>query len=416
MKSRSNKTISKTGGLYMDKSTREWLISIIALVVILFVAAGQSFATVTCPDCQEWDPNSGTSGECVDDDDQDTTGGDTGEDPDVCGYCQECSDGACVDDDDAGNTDDVCTELECESCQSGECEADCTAEQCCDDDVCVSSCPSSECCDVGFCVSSCTNGCCDDGTCVSSCPSGECCDDGECVSSCPGGGCCDDGTCVTTCPGECHYCLGGTCTDSDFECNWRLCETCNDGECEDKCPALGKYCDYVTGMCEVCVDNFHCELCEQCNALHKCVHPCDTCQWPKYCGWACSCVECSEEAEDTTTCSTSNDPVSECSCSHNPLSWCGGTNETIIYSGNPIKSCTGDDCFTDKVLCYTTYDGCVVSGSYKPLLWCLYSGTAYGCALETSIPGPGCYNCVLDPATALRTNEDTRLCPTEHWP
>lgn len=109
----------------MDSSKRKWLISIICLIVILFASENQSFACdPTCPDCQIWDPEAGTSGECVDDDDQDTTGGEPypqGAD-DVCGYCQKCSNGACVNDDSGGNTDDICMVgpgAECDSCQSG---------------------------------------------------------------------------------------------------------------------------------------------------------------------------------------------------------------------------------------------------------------------------------------------------------
>jgi len=384
MRSRYGQDMSKTGGLYMDSHIRKWLGSVICLMVVVLASANQLFACGDpfCGDCQKWDAN--VPG-CVDDDDQDTTGGDTGIDLDVCGYCQKCSGGACADDDDAGNGDEVCIEpgVECKTCQWGDCEDD--------DDECEGECKS------------CSSGVCGDDE--SKCP-------GECDS-------CDDGICVddeSKCPGECDTCDDGICVDDDWECryNWRLCETCNDGECEDKCPALGKYCDYVTGQCEVCVANFHCELCEQCNALHECVHPCDTCQWPKYCGWACSCVECSEGAEDTTTCSTSNDST-ECSCS-GIIYPCSGEKETKVYSGNPIKSCTGDDCFTDNVLCYTTYDGCEPFGSYTPLLWCLTSGTGLPtCTINLDIPGPGCYNCVHD-TTGFRTNEDTRLCPTEHWP
>jgi len=124
----------------MDKSRREWLISIFCLILILFASANQSFACPPpyCGDCQKWDPNSGTSGACVDDDDQDTTGGDTEEDAnDVCGYCQKCSDGSCVNDDEGGNSDDVCVGpgTECDICQSGECEDSCPTG-CCGGECC----------------------------------------------------------------------------------------------------------------------------------------------------------------------------------------------------------------------------------------------------------------------------------------
>jgi len=90
----------------MDKSGRGWLISVICLIVIPLASATQLSACPPpfCGDCQKWDEGSSS---CVDDDDQDQTGGYTCNEPDVCGYCQKCSGGACVDDD-AGGIQTMC--------------------------------------------------------------------------------------------------------------------------------------------------------------------------------------------------------------------------------------------------------------------------------------------------------------------
>lgn len=267
--------------------------------------------------------------------------------------------------------------------------------------------------DCGDC-SGCTGEC-------ESCVSCSCEDDpskctGECHNGCSGGNCVDD---ESKCPGECDTCDDGNCTDHDYECNWRLCETCNDGECEDRCPALGKYCNYDTGMCEVCVIDSHCELCEECGVTHKCEHPCDDCYYPKYCGAACSCVECNYNygQEDTTTCSTANNTTG-CDCSDSIFSPCSSAEESVVYSGNFLKSCTGPNCGSANVLCYTTYNTCRTSGSIRPLQWCagvdFYGNLVCDCIL--GVPGPGCYTCVNSFEAGVPTYESQGDCPIEDWP
>jgi len=450
MQSRCNQSIWKTGGLDMDNSGREWLISMICLIVILFASANPLSACPppSCGDCQKWDAN--VPG-CVDDDDQDTTGGDTGTDPDKCGYCQKCSSGACANDDAAGNTDDVCSGAgaECTSCLDGACESDCAAEWCCDVDVCVSSCTTgccddglcasscsgSKCCEDSECVSSCTSGCCDDGECESSCPEGQCCEDGTCVSSCSSG-CCDDGTCVSSCgtwpaccdDGECvdhcsyiegKECCGGNCIT---ECDASECMECDhaSGTCVSECSGTTPHCNF--GMCVECRDRVDCEICEDCVGF-DCVHPCDNCVYPKYCGSACSCVECSYGEEDTATCSTTQSTTG-CDCSVNLVSPCSSGEESVVYSGNPLRSCTGPDCESTNVLCYTTYQTCTTSGGYAPLEWCLSHDVGapppapwpHSCGINLDLPGPGCYTCANSFNAGVQVSAPEGRCPTEHWP
>jgi hypothetical protein len=93
-----------------------------------------------CGDCKRCE-----AGVCVEDNDQDQTGGYTCNEPDVCGYCQKCSGGACVDDDAGGNTDEVC--VGCKTCQSGTYEDDddeCDFCQKCSGGDCILK-PTSEC-------------------------------------------------------------------------------------------------------------------------------------------------------------------------------------------------------------------------------------------------------------------------------
>lgn len=301
-----------------------------------------------------------------------------------CTGCQNCEDGVCVD------RDYLCPD--CHYCYMGTCipYGDCGG-----------GCPTCESCVSCWCQ--CTSECCEDSDCT-----------GECHNGCSGCNCVDD---ESKCPGECDTCDDGTCTDHDYLCNWRLCETCNDGECEDRCPALGKYCNYDTGMCEVCVDDFHCELCEECNVLHECVHPCDDCTWPKYCGYACFCVECNYNygQEDTTTCSTANS-TTECHCSINLFSPCSSTEESVVYSGFSLKSCTGPDCDPVSVLCYTTYETCRTSGDYQPYKWCGGDVLPPTCVIDVYQPGPGCWTCVNSFESGFPTYESQGDCPIEDWP
>ena len=296
----------------MDNSGREWLISIICLLVILSASASQSFACGPpyCGDCQKWDPNTLA---CVDDDSQDE-GGDVWGD---CGYCQECSDGDCVDDDAAGNSADVC--FMCKSCQSGECESDddecegclgcfgftcdikhsncpgdcnrcmstgacekfdvlchdceyCDATgNCADDGTTCAGCKT--CNDIGNCedddnAPECDSSTCDDcvdGTCIPGglCTAGQCCDNGTCVSSCSGGKCCEDSVCVTECSGDkccdegtcealegCEKCANGITEDDPTKCTGE-CNNCTDAQCH--------YDDALCDPGDVCVEGTCCD-------------------------------------------------------------------------------------------------------------------------------------------------------------
>ncbi len=250
------------------------------------------------------------------------------------------------------------------------------------------------------------------------------CDPEEC-ESCIGDSCevCGGDTNMTCCNGDCcdpalcESCINGSCVGCDPD----DCETCGvDGECEDSCPPLGLYC--VTGNCVECRDISDCELCELCMS-HECVHPCDLCYWPKYCGYACACVECYPGPEDTTKCSGENS-TTECDCSQNILNPCGGVEESVVYSGASLTSCTGPDCSSANVLCYTTYQSCRVSTSYTPLLWCVSGETGpqppapwpKSCTLDLSHPGPGCWDCTNSYESGVPTYEPKDECPTEAWP
>jgi|GEM_PF-7113169 len=262
------------------------------------------------------------------------------------------------------------------------------------------------------CDSDCnTSQCCDNDSCVDDCPTGSCCDDTCCGAT----QCCDDGSCVTTCPGECKTCsIFGVCEDDDSECSSVDCEDCNNGTCEDRCPALGEHC--WLAMCVQCRDILDCDLCEDC-VNYQCKHPCDECYIPKYCGSACACVECEYGEEDTTTCSTANS-TTECDCSHNIFNPCSSARESVVYSGNSLKSCTGPDCDPVDVLCYTTYQGCKVSESINPLEWCTGAGLGgrIVCEVMLGVPGPGCWTCVNSFEGGVPTNESQGDCPTEAWP
>jgi hypothetical protein len=164
-----------------------------------------------------------------------------------------------------------------------------------------------------------------------------------------------------------------------------------------------------------------CVLCEECE-LHKCVHPCDECFSPKYCGYACACVECEYGEEDTTTCSTANN-TTECDCSENIFNPCS-SGESVVYSGNSLKSCTGPNCGSANVLCYTTFQTCTTSGSYAPLEWCTPHDTGplppapwpQSCQVNLEIPGPGCYTCANSFNGGVQTYVPQGDCPIEQWP
>jgi len=284
-----------------------------------------------------------------------------------CGTCEHCSGGLCVDD--ADGTD-------CGNCKE---------------------------CSGGSCQSTCSNTCCND----------VCCEAGQ---ICCDGTCCDPDDC---CNG-CESCNNGSCVDDDNKCDSLLCQECDDGVCEDRCPPLGLHCYF--GDCVECIDILDCELCEECEN-HECVHPCDECYYPNYCAYACTCVECYPGPVDTTTCSSENS-TTECDCSQNILNPCGGVEESVVYSGSSLTSCTGPDCSSDDVLCYTTYQTCKTSSAVKPLLWCVADDTGppppapwpKSCKLNTDIPGPGCWDCVNTYESGDPTYEPKGVCPTEAWP
>jgi len=115
-------------------------LGMLRIAVLVYAILGGGFAVRAratgcdppCGDCKVCE-----EGECVEDNDQDWTGGDTLGGPDFCGYCQKCTDGECADDDDAGNSDEVCVGAgtECDICQSGECEDSCPTG-CCGGECC----------------------------------------------------------------------------------------------------------------------------------------------------------------------------------------------------------------------------------------------------------------------------------------
>lgn len=174
------------------------------------------------------------------------------------------------------------------------------------------------------------------------------------------------------------------------------------------------------GNCVQCVSVLDCDLCETCE-YNQCKHPCDDCVWPEYCGNACSCAECTVGTEDTTTCSTSQD-FTECDCENGPLSPCSNPKETIVYTGNSLESCTGDDCETrNDVLCYNTYSECEASGLYQINEWCTANETGppwKSCRSVLNFPGPGCYTCVPDQfESGIETFATRGVCPpVTPWP
>jgi len=246
-------------------------------------------------------------------------------------------------------------------------------------------------------------------TCSGDCPACEDCkSSGESCSCQPNCGtnehCCTDAG-EYCCP-DGKECCEGDCCGSDQHC----CTDATDGYCCDD----GKYCWY--GFCVECRDLLDCELCEECIG-YNCVHPCDECYYPMYCAYACACVECYPGEEDTTTCSSANS-TTECDCSMNLLNPCSSAAESVVYSGASLTSCTGPDCSSKDVLCYTTYDECKVSGSYQALKWC--SGNDVGpptCQIILDLPpGPGCWTCVNAFESGDPTHEPQGECPTEAWP
>ena len=128
-------------------------------------------------------------------------------------------------------------------------------------------------------------------------------------------------------------------------------------------------------------------------------------------------MECEYGEEDTTTCSTANS-TTECDCSHNIFNPCSSARESVVYSGNSLKSCTGPNCDPVDVLCYTTYQGCKVSESINPLEWCTGAGLGgrIVCEVMLGVPGPGCWTCVNSFEGGVPTNESQGDCPTEAWP
>ena len=258
---------------------------------------------------------------------------------------------------------------------------------------CWGGCPECESCVNCYC--DCTSECCDD----SDCTGCESCVDCACVD--------DDDNCT-----GCEDCVSGSCEDNDLNCSSIDCETCNEGVCEDECPALGEYCWY--GDCVECIDVLDCELCYVC-IHHECVHPCDECYYPKYCGSACACVECYPGTDDTTTCSSGLSSDDCTGCTEWPISPCSG-REKVVYTNNTLTTCTGPDCGSVDVLCYTTYE-CEAEG-WIPFLWCKYNVPGPNtCSFDIEHPvGPGCWSCVIDEESADPTYEPQGDCPVEAWP
>jgi hypothetical protein len=240
-------------------------------------------------------------------------------------------------------------------------------------------------------------------------------DDPECTT-CQNGECADDDS---MCTGECHDgCSEGRCVDDDYECNWRLCETCNYGECEDRCPALGQYCNNDTGMCEDCVIDSHCELCEEC-IHHECKHPCDDCVYPKYCALACFCLECNLGV-DNIACLESEEENYKCpECSIQTIHPCSEYSMRD-YTGTTIyTSCTGADCEPIEELCYTEYD--CTTGDAKLLELCSRGDMAppapKACLINPDFPS-WCWPCEKDSTDEgdPSIEDGYEDCPTEAWP
>lgn len=239
-------------------------------------------------------------------------------------------------------------------------------------------------------------------------------DGGECVLD-SGATCSEDPDCGPEC-GDCNW--NCQCEDRYTECpgGFLTCYDCVAGTCEWNCTDPNLPACHL-GNCVQCVSILDCDLCETCE-YNQCKHPCDDCVWPEYCGAACSCAECTEGTEDTTTCSTSNG-FTNCDCSINLFSPCGGTQTSRVYTGYSLESCTGDDCeIRNDVRCYTTYSGCAAQGLIHPLQWCV--GQDIGppsCTLNIEYAGPGCFDCVIDPfELGIETFETRGVCPPEVWP
>lgn len=241
-------------------------------------------------------------------------------------------------------------------------------------------------------------------------------DDGECVLD-SGATCSEDSDCGPEC-GDCTW--DCQCEDRYTRCpgGYLTCYDCVAGTCEWNCTDPNLPACHL-GNCVQCVSILDCDLCETCE-YNQCKHPCDDCVWSEYCGDSCFCAECTVGAEDTTTCSTSNNS-SECDCSINIFFPCSGSTETIVYTGNSLESCTGDDCETrNDVLCYNTYSTCEVSGLYHPLSWCTQPTPEIGdeCTFNNDIPSAGCYNCAPDQfESGIETTATRGVCPFETpWP
>ncbi len=336
-----------------------WTFSLVlcSMVFMHVFSYNASACEPDCGPCMHWDDEAGEDGECVL-----NTGATCSEDADCGGGCGLC------------DTEDSCDCYASDELCTGECDYCYTATSgsyyfCADDDENCSA-PTPECVD-GKCV--------------------------ECEWYCSTGQECCGGTCITECDSS-------DCMECDPDSN----------TCVSECSDPNKPHCYLRA-CVQCRNILDCALCETCE-YNRCKHPCDDCVWPKYCGAACTCVECTEGTEDTTTCSTSNS-FTECDCSINIFSPCYGSHETKVYSGHSLESCTGDDCETrNDVLCYTTYSKCEVSGAYKALHFCVGPAGPFSCT-TMEIPGPGCYLCVRDSfELGIETFETRGVCPTELWP
>ena len=247
--------------------------------------------------------------------------------------------------------------------------------------------------------------------------SAECGQDSDCTGACHNG--CSDCSCAnddTKCTG-CKSCVDGECEDDNSKCSTILnCEECNNGTCENRCPPLGKYCDWA-GECVECRSTAHCDdECKQC-LDNECKHGCTACYTPWYCANACYCTDCSTE-EDYDECNVSKNEDYECdNCDDTMNPSCPGTMRE--YTGNAKITCTTthSDCSNDDHLCYTVYN-CTVSG-FVPLHSC---GTGDmptnppSCLINLDFPSL-CRECGKDSSDEGDPwYTDNNTCPTEEWP
>lgn len=287
------------------------------------------------------------------------------------------------------------------------------------------------------CIPAC-EGCqnCEEGVCVDRdylcnpchyCYMGTCMPYGDCGGGCPACESCVSCWCQCTseccqgsdCTGECHNgCSGCSCVDDNSQCSTLMnCEECNNGNCEDRCPALGKYCN-GSGDCVVCTTDAHCnDICKHCTG-GECKHNCAFCTTPRYCAYACYCTDCSTE-EDYDLCSESQEEYYQCpGCTYDVVVPCT-TFFRRDYTGNPEITCTTThmDCSHDDHLCWTEYK--CTTGFIIPFYICAVNENGpMGLACESEGSNTFvCTQCKQDPDDEGDPwYADNNTCPTEQWP